>query len=116
MTTPRGGPGRPPTGPGTGDADGHISLKNDGTGRIIAAVKTNKTGANPGIVVIARTGAADAVGSWSDHTVANANQNGTRPVLVIDGRPDQRGRRVHHHDPTPTTRTITRRTAPLETR
>ena len=107
----------PGGGVGTADADGHISLKNvnDGSGRIIAAVKTNKTGANPGIVVLARTGAADAAGSWSAHTVANANQNGTRPVLVIDGPPTNEADVFITHDPTPTTRTITRQTAPLGT-
>ena len=99
-------------GVGANDADGHISLKNDGSGRIIAAVKTNRATTNPGIVVIARTGAADAAGSWSNHVVSQAGQDGTRPVLVIDSDANQADVFITS-DPTPTTRTITRRTAPL---
>jgi PKD repeat protein len=94
-------------------ADGHISLKNDGSNRIIAAVKTNHTtGASALIEVLARTGAADAAGTWTTHDVSSVNQHGTRPVLVIDSDANQADVFITS-DPTPTTRTITRRTAPL---
>ncbi len=82
---------------GVGSADGHISLKTEtSTGRIIAAVKTNKTtGTDPLIEVLARTGNSDAAGSWSIHPVSSDNQHGSRPVLVLDNE-NYPGQRLHH--------------------
>jgi PKD repeat protein len=101
-------------GSGTLGADGHLSLKADGSGGIIAAVKTNVvTGTSALIVVLKRTGAANAAGSWAFHNVSSANQHGTRPVLVLDNENSQAN--VFITDTTTTSQVITRRTAPLST-
>ncbi len=108
-----------PGGAGTLSADGHISLKTDASGKVIAAVKTNHVaGSDPLIEVLARTGQADVVGSWSTHTVSTVTQKGTRPVLVLDSENNEAnvfitdtsadvGTTLHH--------VITQRTAPLAT-
>ncbi len=100
--------------PGTSaSADGHISLKTDASGRVIAAVKTNRvTGTDPLIDVLARTGNADAVGAWTSHIVSSVNQNGTRPVLVLDSENTQANVFITNTT-TPGAQVITRRVAPL---
>jgi PKD repeat protein len=97
-------------------ADGHISLKADGTGRIVAAVKTSVVASAAAlIVVIARTGAADAAGSWSDHAVATHADGGTRPVLVLDSENNQANVFITDDNAGSGHYLITRRTAPLNT-
>ena len=75
-------------------ADNHITLKTAPDGRAIAVVKTSRNdlpsgtpgkSGEPLIAVVRRTGALNAVGSWSVHTVTNVATEGTRPTLVIDG-------------------------------
>ena len=72
------------------DADGHISLKTDSTGAIMAAVKTNRNddpapnGGDPLITVLKRNGSAGDIGSWASHPVTSVTVGGTRPILVID--------------------------------
>jgi PKD repeat protein len=68
----------PPSG-----ADGHMNVKTNTNGDVLAAVKTSQTGANPLIGVLRRT----AAGTWEPiHTVANSSgsPDPTRPILVID--------------------------------
>ncbi|MEO8228379.1 MAG: PKD domain-containing protein [Chloroflexota bacterium] len=67
----------------TSGADGHMSVKTNTNGDVIAAVKTSQTGANPLIGVLRRT----AAGTWEPiHTVADStgSPDPTRPILVID--------------------------------
>jgi PKD repeat protein len=72
------------------DADGHISLKTDASGNLLAAVKTNRNedpapnGGDPLITVLKRTGSAGVVGAWASHPVTSVTVGGTRPILVID--------------------------------
>ena len=76
--------------PGSHSADGHISVKTDANGRVIAAVKTNRsTGTDPLIDVLARTGDSDAAGAWTNRIVSSVNQHGTRPMLVLDSEASQ---------------------------
>ena len=75
---------------GSHSADGHISVKTDANGRVIAAVKTNRsTGTDPLIDVLARTGDSDAAGAWTNRIVSSVNQHGTRPMLVHDSEASQ---------------------------
>ena len=75
------------------DADGHISLKTDASGNLLAAVKTNRNedpapnGGDPLITVLKRTGSAGAAGAWASHPVTTVTVGGTRPILVIDDVP-----------------------------
>jgi PKD repeat protein len=77
-------------GPGTYTADNHMSVRTDGAGRLVAAIKTSMdgdpapNGGDPLIAVIRRSGAANAVGTWESHTVTTVTLKGTRPVLVLD--------------------------------
>lgn len=72
------------------DADGHISLKTDASGNLLAAVKTNRNddpapnGGDPLVTVLKRTGSAGDAGSWESHPVTSVTVGGTRPILVID--------------------------------
>ncbi len=103
-------------GSGTLGADGHISVKTDASGRFIAAVKTNHvTGTDPLIEVLARTGNADAAGTWATHSVSSVNQNGTRPVLVLDSENNEANVFITDTDAGVGHYLITRRTAPLTT-
>ncbi len=104
-------------GTGTLGADGHISLKADGTGRIVAAVKTNVVSSAAAlIVVLARTGAADAApGTWTNHTVSSHATGGTRPVLVLDSENSQANVFLTDDTAGAGTYLITRRTASLST-
>jgi PKD repeat protein len=104
------------------DADGHLSVKTDASGNILAAIKTGRNedpapnGGDPLISVLKRTGAVDAVGTWVDHTVTTVTVGGTRPILVLDAESDQAN--VFLTDPTLATdgdQAIYRRTAPLGT-
>ncbi len=107
---------------GTYTADDHISLKTDPDGKAIAAIKTGRNenlapnGGDPLIAVVRRTGAADAVGAWTVHTVTTVAVEGTRPMLVIDGQNSQAN--VFLTDPTLASdgvQAIYRRTASLTT-
>jgi PKD repeat protein len=66
---------------GTGMADDHINLKTDAAGRVYAAVKTSRTGANdPLIELLVR--ATD--GSWSSAVFGRVADHHTRPMLLLD--------------------------------
>jgi len=67
---------------GTSAADDHINLKNvaDQNGRILAAVKTSKTGSSPLVHLLDRS----PTGSWSSHVYGLGSDNHTRPIVVID--------------------------------
>ena len=79
----------------TYDADGHMSVKTDATGNILAAVKTNRNddpapnGGDPLITVLKRDGSAGTPGSWASHPVTTVTVGGTRPILVIDEAADE---------------------------
>jgi PKD repeat protein len=104
------------------DADGHVSIKTDASGNLIAAIKTGRNddpapnGSDPLIAVLKRTGAANAVGAWESHTVTTVTLEGTRPVLVLDAEANQAN--VFLTFPTleeDGDQAIYRRTAPLAT-
>lgn len=86
--------GGPTAHPDPVTADNHITLKTAPDGRAIAVVKTSRNdlpsgtpgkSSEPLIAVVRRTGAPNAVGSWSLSTVTDVATKGTRPTLVIDG-------------------------------
>ena len=63
------------------NADDHINLKSDASGRVFASVKTKFTSASAaGIALLVR----GAGGGWSPHTVTSANLGHTRPIVVLD--------------------------------
>ena len=104
------------------DADGHVSLKTDASGNLIAAIKTGRdedpapNGGDPLVAVVKRTGAANAVGAWESHPVTTVTLEGTRPVLVLDAEANQAN--VFLTFPTleeDGDQAIYRRTAPLDT-
>lgn len=69
-------------------ADGHMSVKTNTNGDVLAAVKTSQTGSNPLIGVLRRT----AGGTWeSIHTVATSagTPDPTRPILVLDAEANE---------------------------
>jgi PKD repeat protein len=100
-------------GAGTLSADGHISLKTDAGGRVIAAIKTSRVSlAAPLIDVIARTGNADVAGTWTNRIVSSVTQKGTRPVLVLDSENSQANVLITDVS-TVGAQLITRRVAPL---
>ena len=103
-------------GSGTNSADGHVSVKTDANGRVVAAVKTSRTtGTDPLIDVLARTGNSDAVGTWSNRNVSSVNQHGTRPVLVLDEENSEANVFITDTTLGAGHYLITRRTAPLAT-
>jgi PKD repeat protein len=66
---------------GTGLADDHINLKTDTTGRVYAAVKTSKTGANdPLIELLVRS----TDGNWTSSVFSRVSDHHTRPIVVLD--------------------------------
>ena len=95
---------------GSAQADGHLSVKVDSTGRVLAAVKTKGTTTEPLIGVLSRT----TGGSWAMHEVDDAvgTPDPTRPIVVIDEE-------ANEADVFMTNQVdggwITRRTAPLDT-
>jgi PKD repeat protein len=104
------------------DADGHISLKTDAAGDLLAAVKTNRNddpapnGGDPLITVLKRTGSAGVVGSWASHPVTSVTVGGTRPILVLDDAANEAN--VFLTNPEQASagqQSIYRRTAPLST-
>ena len=106
----------------TYDADGHISLKTDAAGNLLAAVKTNRNedpldnGTDPLIAVLKRTGAADATGSWATHPVTTVTVGGTRPILVLDDAANEANVFLTHPEQAADgQQSIYRRTAPLST-
>ena len=98
---------------GTNAADNHLSLKTDGSGRVVAAVKTSMTGgASPLIVALRRS----TVGVWENHTVSTKSQDGTRPLIVLDSGANQAA--VYMQSPTIAStgqRKLYRHTASLDT-
>jgi PKD repeat protein len=103
-------------------ADGHISLKTDPSGALIAAVKTGRNddpapnGGDPLVVVFRRTGSPAAAGTWTSHTVTTVTIEGTRPVLVLDPIAGQANVFLTHPDDfAEGAQSIYRRTAPLNT-
>ncbi len=127
MPTPtRSAPGRPartrsrPS--NTYDADGHISLKTDASGNLLAAVKTNRNddpapnGGDPLITVLKRTGSAGAAGAWASHPVTSVTVGGTRPILVLDDVANEANVFLTSPEQAqPGPQAIYRRTAPLST-
>lgn len=81
-----------PGGPG---ADDHIhlkSLQSDDAGRVFAVTKTSFSGSQPGIVLLVCTNTPCTMASnWQAHTVYRAQDNDTRPILLID----QDARKLH---------------------
>ena len=103
-------------------ADGHISLKTDPSGNLIAAVKTGRNddpapnGGDPLVAVFRRTGSPAAAGTWTSHTVTTVAVEGTRPVLVLDPVAGQANVFLTHPDDfAEGPQSIYRRTAPLST-
>ena len=104
------------------DADGHISLKTDASGDLIAAIKTGRNddpapnGGDPLIAVLKRTGSASVAGAWENHTVSTVTLGGTRPILVLDSAANEAN--VFLTSPEQAAQgqqAIYRRTAPLAT-
>ncbi|MDQ3147814.1 MAG: hypothetical protein M3R01_12950 [Actinomycetota bacterium] len=70
---------------GPEESDDHISLKTDSTtGRVLAAVKTNRNGndATLGRMLIRDA----ATGAWTNTTIFRGRDKLTRPVLIVDLR------------------------------
>jgi PKD repeat protein len=63
-------------------ADDHINLKADGTGRVFAAVKTNVTDPDAGLVQLLVRDPATA--QWSAHVFGRKSDHHTRPIVVLD--------------------------------
>ena len=106
----------------THTADGHISMKADAAGNLLAAVKTDRNnvpgpnGSDPLIAVFKRTGSPSATGTWESHTVTSVSTGGTRPILVIDDAADRANVFLTHPDlSTEGAQSIYRRSAPLST-
>ena len=104
------------------DADGHISLKTDAGGNLLAAVKTGRNddpapnGGDPLIAVLKRTGSPGSAGTWTNHEVTDVTTEGTRPLLVIDGAANEANVFLTHPDTLADgQQSIHRRTAPLAT-
>ncbi len=72
---------------GIAGADGHMSVKADGAGQVLAAVKTKGSTTQVLIGVLRRT----TGGTWTMHEVADSvgSPDPTRPILVIDGENNQ---------------------------
>ncbi len=66
---------------GSKNADDHINLKADATGRVWAATKTSQTSAAQTIVPVLVRGAS---GGWTTHPVWRVSDGMTRPILVLD--------------------------------
>ena len=66
---------------GPGMADDHMNLKTDSAGRVYAAVKTSKTGANDPLtlLLVRATG-----GGWSQYTFGRVSDHHTRPMVIVD--------------------------------
>jgi hypothetical protein len=64
------------------NADDHINLKADGSGRVYAAVKTNAgpRSATPMVLLLVRS----ATGSWGSTTFGTAADSQTRPIVLLD--------------------------------
>ena len=104
------------------DADGHISLKTDAAGNLLAAIKTGRNddpapnGGDPLIAVLKRTGSPGSAGTWTNHEVTDVATEGTRPILVIDGAANEANVFLTHPDTLADgQQSIHRRTAPLAT-
>ncbi len=67
---------------GTGNADDHINLKADRSGRIFAAVKTEQaSGSAPLNVLLVRD---PATAKWSPHVFGRVSDDHTRPIVLLD--------------------------------
>lgn len=104
------------------DADGHISLKTDAFGSVLAAIKTGRNddpapnGGDPLIAVLKRSGAANVAGSWASHEVTDVTTEGTRPMLVLDAATNTANVFLTHPDTIADgPLSIFRRSAPLAT-
>jgi PKD repeat protein len=66
---------------GSGMADDHINLKADATGRVIAAVKTSKSGStDPLTMLLVRS----AGGTWTNAVIGLKRDHHTRPIVLLD--------------------------------
>ncbi|MCU1355533.1 MAG: hypothetical protein JWM89_951 [Acidimicrobiales bacterium] len=70
---------------GTDSADDHINLKSvqDQGGRVLAAVKTSKTGSSPLVQLLDRD---FSTGRWTSHVYGLGSDNHTRPIVLIDSQ------------------------------
>ncbi len=66
---------------GSKEADDHINLKADSSGRVYAAVKTSKTSSSDPLINLLVRGTG---GSWAKYTWATVADSHTRPIVVID--------------------------------
>ena len=66
---------------GSKNADDHISLKSDATGRVWAATKTSQTSGTQTIVSVLIRGAG---GGWTSNQAWRVSDGVTRPILVLD--------------------------------
>ena len=67
---------------GAGNADDHINLKADRSGRVFAAVKTEQTAASaPLILLLVRD---PANGSWTRHVFSRVSDDHTRAIVLLD--------------------------------
>lgn len=74
---------------GPAEADDHLNLKADGTGRVYAAVKTSRQTNTDARVRLLVRGPA---GGWTSSVVWTAQDDVTRPIVVLDS---SSGGRVH---------------------
>jgi PKD repeat protein len=71
---------------GTLNADDHINLKADSSGRVYAALKTEQTESNAPLVTLAVR--EPATGTWSRHTFGRKRDHHTRPIVLLDEQRD----------------------------
>lgn len=74
--------------PIAGEIDDHLSLKANSAGQLFAAIKTSSEISDTGDSLIAMV-ARDTAGQFSYHTYSLAEENDTRPILVVDEGNDQ---------------------------
>jgi PKD repeat protein len=67
---------------GPNEADDHINLKSDASGRVYAAVKTNHTApSSPYVRLMVRD---PVTGDWASHTFGRHADRHTRPIVLLD--------------------------------
>ncbi|HEX3049478.1 MAG TPA: DNRLRE domain-containing protein [Aggregatilineaceae bacterium] len=65
---------------GSSQADDHINIKTDSSGRLFVAGKTSLTGSNPMIVLYVRS----TNGTWTRYTFGTGDDSHTRPIVLLD--------------------------------
>ena len=82
-------PGPPNCLEGEGCADDHVNLKSvqsDGTGRVVAAVKTSLSASNAPLIMLLVRGTE---GTWNNYVVGRVSDGHTRPIVLLDEENDQ---------------------------